>query len=365
MEQTLRYNGGISKEPWLAVLLSTILAGVGQLYSGRIKRGLILICVQTSLSFCGLWFLFSFTGDIRVGLAFAPFLISIWIWNLFDAYKCAKAENSEDFEILRKQNKDPWLSVFLSTLIPGLGQIYIRKRFWGIVFIIVFVCLCHFEKNSPLFILALIAVFRAFVCYHTYISAPICRETSKKVIIIIAAVILCNGLLGYGLFPFKKYYVEAYQIPKTSESFSEGAKTECSMSPTLLPSDRLFVRKSVSDAANRGDILLFISPADSGSLFLQRVVAFEGEAIEIKNNAIYINSKKIQSPAVQDIKYVSIGEYGIEGKPYVVPKNSVFVLGDNSNKSWDSRFFGAVPKSDVVGKAYKRYWPPKRIGSLY
>ncbi len=90
------------------------------------------------------------------GAAILPFSIFIGIWSLFDAYECAKANNTDDFEISRKQNKDPWLAVFLSNLIPGLGQLYIRKWLWAIVFVIIFIALRALEeKNNLVFLLGL------------------------------------------------------------------------------------------------------------------------------------------------------------------------------------------------------------------
>jgi signal peptidase I len=89
-----------NKEPWLAVNLSMFFPGIGQIYAGKIFRGSILIISQ------------------------------------FDAYRCAKQNNSKDFELLRKSSKDPWLAVFLSRLIVGLGHIYLKKYFFGSLLIV-------------------------------------------------------------------------------------------------------------------------------------------------------------------------------------------------------------------------------------
>jgi signal peptidase I len=361
MDKTLRDNTITSKEPWLAVVLSTFFAGIGQIYSGRIRRGVVLICIQASLCFCALWFVFGLTDDIRIGAALFLPLISIGIWNLFDAYNCAKAKNTEDFEISRKRNKDPWLAVFLSDLIPGLGQIYIRKWLWGIVFIIAFIAVLSLKKSN-LFFFTLWAVFQAFACYHAYVFSPTHRETSRKLIIIVTMIILGWELFD---FPFKEYFVEAYSIPKRPELVGEGLRTYGAMSPTLAANDRLLVRKTVTCIPKRGDIIVFKSPEEQEIPYIMRLIAFEGESVEIKNKTVYLNAKKIQDPFIQKIKYSSIGNFGLEGKPYIVPKGSVFVLGDNSNNSRDSRFYGAIPKGDVIGKAYKIYWPLKRIGLLY
>jgi len=330
-------NLNISKEPWLAVTLSMFLAGVGQIYSGKIRRGCILICFEITLYCYALWFLLSFTGNIKIGVGLFLALGAIRIWNLFDAHACAKKANTEDFEISRKESKDPWLAVFLSDLLPGLGQIYIKKWSLGIMFI----ACC-----------GLWAVFSAFVCYHAYISSPVRREASKKLIAIIAVAIFGWELLRYTAIPFQEYFVEAFKM------------TTCPMEPTLIPGDRILVRKSGKYSPKRGDIVVFKSPRDPNIPYVMRVVGLGGESVEIRDKNIYINDKESECPSLQNIGYVSIGKQGVEGKPFIVPNNSLFVLGDNSNHSMDSRFYGSIPEADLIGKAYKIYWPPNRMGPI-
>lgn len=342
----------ISKEPWLAVILSAFVSGIGQIYSARIRRGCILIVIEIFLSCLAVWLIFSLTGNIKVGVALFLLLSVIRIWNLFDAYKCAKKVNTEDFEISRKENKDPWLAVFLSDLIPGLGQIYIKRQLWGIVFIVASVLLLTVKMTYPLLFFGLWAIFSAFVCYHAYIFSPVHRETSKRLIVIVAIIILGWELSAYNYFPMKEYFVEAFKM------------TPSSMEPTLKSGDRMLVRKSGKYTPKRGDVIVFKSPMDPNIPWVKRVVAFESESVEIKDEKLYIDGKKLECPALQKIAYVSIGELGVEGKPFTVPKNCLFVLGDNSSNSRDSRFYGAIPETDLIGKAYKIYWPPKRMGPI-
>lgn len=357
----------INKEPWLAVFLSTFLAGIGQIYTGRIKRGIILICLHIGLYCSALWFVCSFTGDLKIGVAFFLLLIIIQVWNLFDSYKCAKVLNPENFEVSRRQNKDAWLALFLSDLLPGLGQIYIKKWFVGIVFIVCLIILLIIRQTHQLFLFfCLWAIFSAIACYHAYISTPVKREYSKRLIVIAAAAVFGWELLGYTSILFKEHFVEAFQIHAFKEEFyPKGFPLSGPMEPTLFGGDRILVRKPATYTLARGDIIGFKSPEDPAVPYVMRLIAFEGESVEIKDETVYINAKKIKSPIIQNIKYVSIGKFGLEGEPYIVPKGSVFVLGDNSNNSRDCRFYGAIPKSDIVGKAYKIYWPPTRIGLLY
>lgn len=114
-------------------------------------------------------------------LATGPF----YIWNLFDAYKCVQMKNSNDFEILRKSNKDPWLAVFLSRIILGLGHIYFKKYFVGFLLVILTIFL-YIIRSSQINVLSIITfLLFPFVIYNTYNSAPIVREPSKKIILTI------------------------------------------------------------------------------------------------------------------------------------------------------------------------------------
>lgn len=349
-----RNNVRTPREPWLAVTLSKFLAGVGQIYSGSIRRGCMLIFIAIVLFCSSMWFLFSPKGSIKIGVGLVISGIVFGIWNLFDAHKCARRVNTEDFEISRKESKDPWLAVFLSYLLPGLGQLYAKKWFWGVAFIISLVPLLILKKACPLFFFGLWAILSSYACYHAYISSPVHRETPRQLIVIIAMVILCLRLIGYIEVPFKRYFVEAFKI----------SRSDSAMEPILLPGDRILVRKSVMYPPIRGDIVVFKSPMNPNIPWVKRIVALEGESIEIKNKSIYINGNKFEFLPLQNIEYVSIGNFGVEGKPFVVPHNSIFVLGDNSSNSMDSRFYGSIPQADLVGKAYKIYWPPKRVRPL-
>lgn len=83
--------------------------------------------------------------------------------------------------------------------------------------------------------------------------------------------------------------------------------------------------------------------------------------VEIKDGRVYVNSKELQLPAINNIYYYNRGDYGLIDQKIVVPKNSYYVLGDNSSSSRDSRFWGFVDDKYIIGQAFFIYWPPKRI----
>ena len=354
------------KEPWLAVVLSSFFAGIGQIYAGRKWRGIILILTVAGLIGFSIWSILSPKCDILVSAGIYVAILIIWIWNLFDAHKCARKANEEDFEVERKLSKDPWLALFLSDLIPGLGHLYLRRWLGGILFMIIAVVLIIETHHHPLLQVFLWAVLSTFVCYRAYVMTPFHRQVSRKVLLIILIAILCSHLSNCYKFIFEEYVAKSFVIrtdPLPADILPPNV-SGTSMKPTLIPGDRLLVRKNKRYIPKRGDVIVFKSPKKPDVSYIKRIVALPGETVEIKNEILYINGQKIRHPALQDIQYPPMDYIGMEGKPYKVPENHIFVNGDNSNNSYDSRDFGAIPLSDVIGKVYKIYWPLDRSGPI-
>ncbi|MBF0478473.1 MAG: signal peptidase I [Candidatus Omnitrophica bacterium] len=161
----------------------------------------------------------------------------------------------------------------------------------------------------------------------------------------------------------RTFFIQAFKIPSGS------------MIPTLLINDRLMVNKMSYGPLipftktrihgygklNRGDIIVFKFPEDPKRDFIKRLIAFEGETVEIKYGAIYINGQIIDEPRIRKTFYYDMGQYGVNGNAVKVPSGHVFVLGDNSQSSHDSRYWGYVPVENIVGPASFIYWPLDRI----
>jgi len=94
------------------------------------------------------------------------------------------------------------------------------------------------------------------------------------------------------------------------------------------------------------------------SALIKRVIAVEGETIEIVDNILTIDGVAIEEPYLT--RRVQMGDFG----PLTVPEGHVFVMGDNRNQSEDSRRFGPVPVGEIIGRAFVRVWPPSRWGGL-
>ena len=140
-----------------------------------------------------------------------------------------------------------------------------------------------------------------------------------------------------------------------------------SMRTTLLEGDRIFVDKITYRfrSPKRGEIIVFKYPLEPKKDFVKRLIALEGEEIEIRDGAILINGKRLEEPTEIASHYYynrSDWAYAKENQKILVPPGSFFVLGDNSAQSSDSRNWGFVPKEYLIGRAFLIWWPLDRFG---
>jgi len=161
----------------------------------------------------------------------------------------------------------------------------------------------------------------------------------------------------------RSFIVQPFKIPTGS------------MENTLMIGDRILVNRFIYGlriplttnrffkfkTPQRGDIIVFNYPEDPKRAFIKRLIAKEGDVVEIKDGKIYINSKLFQHNSVKNIYYYNRGDFGLIDQKIVVPKDSYYVLGDNSRSSRDSRYWGFVPDKYLIGRAFLVYWPINRI----
>jgi signal peptidase I len=162
-------------------------------------------------------------------------------------------------------------------------------------------------------------------------------------------------------FFIRTFVIQAYKIPSGS------------MKPTLLIGDHILVSKFnygvklpflrstliPIGTPKRGDILVFIYPEDRSKDFIKRLIGLPGDTIEIRDKKIFMNGLPLS-----DTRGVHVDNLIIPGSiqprdnygPVTVPVDSIFVMGDNRDESYDSRFWGFVKMKDVLGKALIIYW---------
>ncbi|MCK4846592.1 MAG: signal peptidase I [Deltaproteobacteria bacterium] len=112
--------------------------------------------------------------------------------------------------------------------------------------------------------------------------------------------------------------------------------------------------KPLWGGVERGDVIVFRYPEERERDYIKRVVALPGETVEIKKRVIYIDDVIWNEPF--GVHKVSQWTAGDNFGPFTVPRDHVFVMGDNRERSHDSRFWGTVPISDIKGRAFAIYW---------
>ncbi len=166
------------------------------------------------------------------------------------------------------------------------------------------------------------------------------REFLSYVLVIICAIIV--SVL------FRIFIFEPFIVPTSS------------MEPTLMINDKVIVNKFSYKffGIKRGEIIVFHSPVENNKDLVKRVIAIEGEIVRLEpDGSIYINDKKLEND------YYNKNEKPVySGQVYEIGKDEIFVMGDNRNDSYDSRYFGPIKEDKVFGKVFLIYWPPSRIG---
>jgi signal peptidase I len=170
--------------------------------------------------------------------------------------------------------------------------------------------------------------------------------------------VVLGGALVVALL-IKAFLIQAFYIPSES------------MVPTLKIGDRVLVNKlsyNLHDV-NRGDLVVFERPPGESDEdikdLIKRVIGLPGDSIVIKDNAVYVNGERLEE------NYLPAGTLTKQGRldcadtnPCKVADDSVWVMGDNREHSYDSRYFGTIKENTIVGRAFLRIWPLGSFGFL-
>jgi signal peptidase I len=160
-------------------------------------------------------------------------------------------------------------------------------------------------------------------------------------------------------FVIQNFIAQPYQVQQNS------------MERTLEPGQYVLVDKLTPrwDSYSRGDVVVFNPPqtwTSDPTPFIKRVIGLPGDTVEVKDDGyVYVNGVNL------DEQYLYANDAGVQEpstsfdqSTWVIPEGQLFVMGDHRQKSADSRVFGPISISDVVGRAFLRYWPISTLGIL-
>jgi signal peptidase I len=252
-----------------------------------------------------------------------------------------------------------WLAGLLGLFTVGLGHVYVGRAAKGFVGFV----LRHglsllagaalvwgpWPRLALLLFLLPLGVYVYFLV-DAMVTARRSREYRLKrynrwyvyLLVFVAA----YGITSLAAVLVRSDFAQTFHIPSNS------------LEPTILPGDHLTVDKRAYHARDpeRGDLVMFESIEQPGVLVIKRAVGLPGDHLEIRGKRLFINGKVQTEPYVQhgDPVVYSASTFNEQmrlrdNQAVTVPEASYFLLGDNRDFSYDSRFFGAVPRERILG----------------
>lgn len=177
----------------------------------------------------------------------------------------------------------------------------------------------------------------------------------------VAEFVVAFAVMIAAILLLRHFVIEPFEIPSGS------------MEDTIEIGDRVFAEKvtvALDPMPEPGDIVTFTNPADPSETLIKRVVAVEGQTIDLRDGAVYVDGVALDEPYTEGKPTYAMRCNGTTQPtdityPYTVPEGCFFAMGDNRTNSSDSRVFGAVPAELVTGHAVFRYWPIFRTLGTY
>ncbi len=336
------------KKKWLVAMLSYVLPGLGYWYLKRRVAAIATSVIIILLFVLSERSIVSYEGNSVFGIGLLFLVSMLWCLTIIHSFFLAL---KEDKLVRGAKHKDPYLAMDLSFLLPGIGQFYVGDLVNGVAFLAMYL--------GGKFLLPKYTGFFAVQILSgvsSYLAAKRIKEITEKfaravtiMLTLIYGVILLRAT-GWTLM--EKYF---YTYVK-----ADGP----SMEPTILPGDMYLVDLRAKNHLNRGDIVSCTGPG--GVKICKRVVAFGGEIVEIIDSSLYVNGIRLLNYPFNKISYTadSTMVFGAPGKGYRVPSGSVYLLGDNSRDSYDSRYYGAIDEKQIRGVDYKIIFPLSRAHLL-
>jgi signal peptidase I len=281
----------------------------------------------------------------------------------------------------RTNPRQPLLAALMSLVLPGFGQLYNGQLNKSVLLFIAFallsiplpallalylpstlmlpVLLLSFITALGLWLYGIVQAWRYAKSRADYVLKDWQQPALYTGVFLVAALLILPLMTQY----IRGQLVESFRIPSAS------------MEPSVLQGDFLFADKryncpNCKQHIQRGDVAIFVYPNNRTLYYIKRIIGLPGERIRIENRTVFVNGEALTQGEVQ----TAAGRYLLTERgantsyqvqwsdtarapaaEFVVPPGSVFVLGDNRSSSKDSREFGYVPMTDVVGKV-RQVW---------
>jgi signal peptidase I len=161
--------------------------------------------------------------------------------------------------------------------------------------------------------------------------------------------IIAFAIMALVIVLLRQYVIEPFQIPSGS------------MIPTIEIGDNLYAEKLSVNSSDFvptvGQVYTFTSPTDPSETLIKRVIAVEGQTIDLIDGKVYVDGVELDEPYVHGQSTYEMNNIMGITYPYTIPEGFFWAMGDNRGNSSDSRVFGPVPISSITGHAVFRYWP--------
>jgi signal peptidase I len=263
--------------------------------------------------------------------------------------------------------KKPALALILSLFIDGLGQIYNGELIKGLSFalagwVLVLLGFSYLMSSFPglIFFIVLSLAYKIFLCANAFVVAKklqVDQTRSKPPLawrIGAAALIMAVDLSASSDYFIKKYLAfHAFKIPTAS------------MCPTICEGDRVIadMRAFRRNVPQRGDVVIFLFQAES-NLHIKRVAAVAGDEVSQMHGQLMINGKPLKAlDSACGMPAVPTNGSGTPSNLAAlrVPPEQLFLVGDNLDNSYDSRYYGTVEVSRVRGRPIYLYWSTQQV----
>lgn len=265
-----------------------------------------------------------------------------------------------------------WVGVLLATILSGSAHFLAGERMKGIkwyflLFACFFIAIILLSISGTLPFIASMAFGFVSIALWLIMLKQSYRPVRRIGFLGWISVLVLAVVLNNGLNLLVQQFVRPFRLPTGG------------MHPTIVANDFLTIERLSYrfGKPKRGDIIVFrtagIESLPPDSYFIQRVAGLPGENIRIDPPFLIVDGKRLKTPEifntisseVNGYKGFQFGGYMTKATDqFTLGSDEYFVLGDNSPNSRDSRYWGAVPENNIIGRATRIYWPLKRINAL-